>query len=51
MAMKAKSFGLAKPAKEEAKVEEKVSKKSEEPKKAVPYRYRGADGNWAWKLK
>ena len=46
MAMKAKAM-LAKPAKEEAKVD----KKSEEPKRAVPYRYKGADGNWAWKLK
>ena len=46
MAMKAKSMS-AKPVKEEAKVD----KKSGEPKKAVPYRYKGADGNWAWKLK
>ena len=46
MAMKAKSM-LAKPVKEEAKVD----KKSEEPKKAVPYRYRDVDGNWAWVLK
>ena len=48
--MKAKAFST-KSVKEEDKVEEKVEKKSSEPKKAVPYRYKGADGNWAWKLK
>ena len=48
MAMNVKSM-LAKPVKA-AKVEEKVSKKSEEPKKVPPYRYKDADGNWAWKL-
>ena len=48
--MKAKAMAKSSE-KEEAKVEKKVSKKSEEPKRAVPYRYKGADGNWAWQLK
>ena len=48
MAMKAKAMAKSSE-KEEAKAENKVEKKSDE--KQVPYRYRGEDGNWAWKLK
>ena len=47
MAMKAKAMAKSSQ-KEEAKAENKVEKKSDE--KKVPYRYRGEDGNWAWKL-
>jgi hypothetical protein len=48
MAMKAKAMAKSSE-KEEAKAENKVEKKSDE--KQVPYRYKGEDGNWAWKLK
>jgi len=45
-----KASGLSSSSKEEEPKKVKVEKKIEEPKKVPPYRYKDADGNWAWKL-